>query len=101
LGRGFVRFLILLPWVAPVSLGTIGWKWILDSIYSVITWVLVALHFYKPYGAPMWPWLPSSWCTAGGSFPSPQSSCWRDAPPSPRKFPRLPRLTARASGARC
>jgi multiple sugar transport system permease protein len=53
-GRGFVRFLILLPWVAPVSLGTIGWKWILDSIYSVITWVLVALHVYKPYSAPMW-----------------------------------------------
>ena len=25
-GRGFVRFLILLPWVAPVSLGTIGWN---------------------------------------------------------------------------
>ncbi|HTS02107.1 MAG TPA: sugar ABC transporter permease, partial [Thermoanaerobaculia bacterium] len=53
-GRGIVRFLILLPWVAPVSLGTIGWKWILDSIYSVITWVLVALHVYKPYSAPMW-----------------------------------------------
>src|SRR5437870_5849620 len=53
-GRGFIRFLILLPWVAPVSLGTIGWKWILDSIYSVITWILVALHLYKPYAAPMW-----------------------------------------------
>ncbi len=53
-GRGLVRFLILLPWVAPVSLGTIGWKWILDSIYSVITWVLVAVHLYKPYSAPMW-----------------------------------------------
>jgi len=50
-GRGLVRFVILLPWVAPVSL---GWKWILDSIYSVITWVLVALHVYKPYAAPMW-----------------------------------------------
>src|SRR6478735_3572465 len=53
-GRGFVRFLILLPWVAPVSLGTIGWKWILDSIYSVITWVLVWAHLVKPYDAPMW-----------------------------------------------
>ncbi len=53
-GRGLIRFLILLPWVAPVSLGTIGWKWILDSIYSVITWVLVAVHLYKPYSAPMW-----------------------------------------------
>jgi multiple sugar transport system permease protein len=53
-GRGLVRFLILLPWVAPVSLGTIGWKWILDSIYSVITWLLVWMHFFKPYNAPMW-----------------------------------------------
>ena len=53
-GRGLVRYLILLPWVAPVSLGTIGWKWILDSIYSVITWVLVWAHIFKPYNAPMW-----------------------------------------------
>ncbi len=53
-GRWFVRFLLLLPWVAPISLGAIGWKWILDSLYSVINWVLVALHFYKPYSAPMW-----------------------------------------------
>ncbi len=53
-GRGFIRFLILLPWVAPIALGAIGWKWILDSIYSVISWVLVALHFYKPFHAPMW-----------------------------------------------
>lgn len=53
-GRGVVRYLILLPWVAPVSLGTIGWKWILDSIYSVITWALVALGFVNKYSPPMW-----------------------------------------------
>jgi multiple sugar transport system permease protein len=53
-GRGLVRFLILLPWVAPVSLGTIGWKWILDSIYSVITWVLVWAHVFTPFNTPMW-----------------------------------------------
>ncbi len=53
-GRGLIRFLILLPWVAPIALGAIGWKWILDSIYSVITWVLVAMHIYKPFSAPMW-----------------------------------------------
>lgn len=53
-GRGFIRFIILLPWVAPISLGAIGWKWILDSLYSVINWVLVALHLFKPYAAPMW-----------------------------------------------
>lgn len=53
-GRGMVRFLILLPWVAPVSIGTIGWKWILDSIYSVISWVMIWSHLVKPYSAPMW-----------------------------------------------
>jgi multiple sugar transport system permease protein len=53
-GRGLVRFFILLPWVAPISLGAIGWKWILDSIYSVINWVLVHLHLVGPYDAPMW-----------------------------------------------
>jgi len=53
-GRGFFRFLILLPWVAPVSIGSIGWKWILDSLYSVINWVLVRLHLVKPLDVPMW-----------------------------------------------
>ncbi|HXZ78683.1 MAG TPA: sugar ABC transporter permease [Terriglobales bacterium] len=53
-GRGFVRFLMLLPWVAPISLGAIGWKWILDSLYSVINWVLVAVHLVRPFDTPMW-----------------------------------------------
>jgi multiple sugar transport system permease protein len=53
-GRRVVRFLILLPWVAPVSIGSIGWKWILDSLYSVINWVLVQLHLVKAFSAPMW-----------------------------------------------
>jgi multiple sugar transport system permease protein len=53
-GRRLVRFLILLPWVAPVSIGSIGWKWILDSLYSVINWVLVWLHLVEPFSAPMW-----------------------------------------------
>jgi len=39
-GKWVVRLLILLPWVAPVSLGSIGWLWILDSIYSVINYGL-------------------------------------------------------------
>jgi multiple sugar transport system permease protein len=53
-GRGLVRFLVLLPWVAPISVGAIGWKWILDSIYSVINWGLVHLHLAKPFDTPMW-----------------------------------------------
>lgn len=53
-GRGLVRYLILLPWVAPISLGAIGWKWILDSIYSVVNWVLIRAHLVNPFDPPMW-----------------------------------------------
>src|SRR5262249_22930207 len=49
-----VRFLILLPGVALFPRGGIGWKWILDSLYSVINGVLVALPLAKPYDTPMW-----------------------------------------------
>src|SRR5438552_6738050 len=62
--RGLVRLLILLPWVAPVSLGTIGWKWILDSIYSVINYGLYHwLHLCGPEpgmtACPVWLGQPS------------------------------------------
>jgi multiple sugar transport system permease protein len=53
-GRGLVRFLVLLPWVAPISLGAIGWKWLLDSIYSVVNWVLAKLHLVNLFDPPMW-----------------------------------------------
>ena len=39
-GKWLVRFLILLPWTAPIALGTIGWMWMLDSIFSPIDWML-------------------------------------------------------------
>ena len=53
-GRGLVRFLILLPWVAPISLGAIGWKWQLDSIYSVVNWVLARARLVNIFDPPMW-----------------------------------------------
>ena len=43
-GKWLLRLLILLPWVAPISLGSVGWLWIFDSIYSVINWTLRAAH---------------------------------------------------------
>src|SRR4029450_10280005 len=30
-GKWFVRFLVILPWAAPVALSTIGWLWMFDS----------------------------------------------------------------------
>ncbi len=53
-GKWIVRLLILLPWIAPISLGTIGWLWILDSIYSVINWTLQAIGIFGPNTWPMW-----------------------------------------------
>jgi multiple sugar transport system permease protein len=54
-GKWFVRLLVLLPWVAPVSLGSISWLWMFDSIYSVINWTLRAVGIF---GHGVWPiWL--------------------------------------------
>ena len=53
-GRRFLRFLILLPWVAPVSIGSLGWLWILDSLYSVVNWTLVRAHLVNQFDTPMW-----------------------------------------------
>jgi multiple sugar transport system permease protein len=53
-GKWLVRLLILLPWVAPMSLGSIGWLWILDSIYSVINWTLEAAGLISPDNWPMY-----------------------------------------------
>jgi multiple sugar transport system permease protein len=43
-GRWILRFLVLLPWAAPVALGTIGWLWIFESTLSVVNWTLVHLQ---------------------------------------------------------
>lgn len=53
-GKWFVRLLILLPWVAPISLGSIGWLWIFDPVYSVLNWSARALHLFGPGTWPVW-----------------------------------------------
>lgn len=39
-GKWIARTLIILPWATPISLATVGWRWILDSKFSPIDWVL-------------------------------------------------------------
>lgn len=39
-GKWLVRFLIMLPWTAPIALGTIGFLWFLDSVFSPVDWLL-------------------------------------------------------------
>ncbi|QQX86100.1 sugar ABC transporter permease [Cupriavidus necator] len=53
-GKWLVRLLILLPWVAPISLGTIGWLWIFDPVYSIINWTLAAVGVLGPRNWPVW-----------------------------------------------
>jgi multiple sugar transport system permease protein len=43
-GKWFLRFLILLPWAAPVALTTIAFTWILDPTFSIATWALNKTH---------------------------------------------------------
>jgi multiple sugar transport system permease protein len=50
-GKWLVRFLILLPWTAPIALGTIGYLWFLDSVYSPLDWLLRHWGFLGRPGA--------------------------------------------------
>lgn len=59
-GRKIVRALIVLPFVIPVALATIAWRWLFDSLYSVFNWTLIALHIMDRADVPNWlgtPWL--------------------------------------------
>lgn len=53
-GKWVVRLLIILPWAAPISLGAIGWLWILDSVYSVVNWTAQAVGIFGPETWPYW-----------------------------------------------
>ncbi len=45
------RGLLLVPWVIPLPMSTLGWWWMLDPSYSAINWLLTAIGL-----API-PWL--------------------------------------------
>ena len=53
-GKAFVRFLIILPWAVPVALATLAWRWMFDSLYSVINWSLQHAHLIGPNTWPNW-----------------------------------------------
>jgi multiple sugar transport system permease protein len=54
-GKWVVRFLVLLPWTTPATLGAISWLWLLDSIFSPIDWVLRQLGLLGSPGALLGP----------------------------------------------
>jgi multiple sugar transport system permease protein len=50
-GKWLVRFLVMLPWTAPIALGAIGFLWFLDSVFSPIDWLLRASGLLGKQGA--------------------------------------------------
>lgn len=53
-GRWFFRFVILLPWAAPIALTAIGFLWFYDPQASIFTWFLQHLHLTSKSNPPNW-----------------------------------------------
>jgi multiple sugar transport system permease protein len=51
--KRLLRGAVLLPWVIPTALSTLGWWWMFDSLYSVVNWTAICLHIIDPPG-PNW-----------------------------------------------
>jgi multiple sugar transport system permease protein len=53
-GKWFLRFLIILPWAAPLPLSLMGWKWMFDTSYSIINWTLEKFGLVSKIDPPQW-----------------------------------------------
>jgi len=53
-GKWILRFLILLPWAAPVALSLMAWKWMFDTSYSIFNWTLVNLNLADRVSPPQY-----------------------------------------------
>jgi len=51
--KRLIRGSVLLPWVIPTALSTLGWWWMFNSLYSVVNWTGIALGIMDPPG-PNW-----------------------------------------------
>src|SRR5262249_26168927 len=51
--KRLIRGAVLLPWVIPTALSTLGWWWMFNSLYSVVNWTGIALGLLDPPG-PNW-----------------------------------------------
>jgi len=77
-GRWILRFLILLPWAAPIALTVTGWYWIYGAGIpeaSVLNWFLIHLHLESATNVTNWLGTPRA---ALGSIIAVQA--WRTIP---------------------
>jgi multiple sugar transport system permease protein len=57
-GKRLLRGAVLIPWVIPTALSTLGWGWMFDSLYSVVNWTGIHLGLITPPG-PNWLGMPN------------------------------------------
>lgn len=53
-GKWIIRWLLLLPWAAPVALTTIGFLWFFDPLASIFNWFLIHLGIVSDANKPNW-----------------------------------------------
>jgi multiple sugar transport system permease protein len=51
--KRMIRGAVLLPWVIPTALSTLGWWWMFNSLYSVVNWTGINVGIMDPPG-PNW-----------------------------------------------
>jgi multiple sugar transport system permease protein len=51
--KRLIRGAVLLPWVIPTALSTLGWWWMFNSLYSVVNWMGIHAGLMAPPG-PNW-----------------------------------------------
>ena len=57
-GKKLVRGLVVIPFTLPIAISVLSWKWMYDSQFSVINWVLSRLGLIGQFGTEGWPiWL--------------------------------------------
>jgi multiple sugar transport system permease protein len=57
-GKKLIRGLVVIPFTLPIAISVLSWKWMYDSQFSVINWVLHHAGLIGGYGSESWPiWL--------------------------------------------
>ena len=76
-GKGFVRAIVLLPWIVPTALSTIVFWWLFDSQFSCLSWLLMKIGLIST------PSIFSEIPTMRGQASASQSTCGEGSPFSP------------------
>ncbi|MGH7389393.1 MAG: carbohydrate ABC transporter permease [Candidatus Rokuibacteriota bacterium] len=57
-GKKLIRGLVVIPFTLPIAISVLNWKWMYDSQFSAINWILSRIGIIGDYGSPSWPiWL--------------------------------------------